>query len=99
MSCGRSAIVARLAALPRTQTGGLRAENSRAQFPDSGIKFTPLAWSRASHEREAGMRMERRVFLLSVTLAAVTATAAMGQTATPVAGPAKLGATSIPDFS
>ena len=45
------------------------------------------------------MRMERRVFLLSVTLAAATATAAMGQTATPAAGPVKLSAASIPDFS
>jgi hypothetical protein len=41
---------------------------------------------RASHETEAGMRMERRVFLLSVTLAAATATAAMGQTVTSPAG-------------
>src|ERR1700751_145005 len=45
------------------------------------------------------MRMERRVFLLSATLAAATATAAMGQTATPAAGPVKLSAASIPDFS
>jgi hypothetical protein len=48
------------------------------------------------------MRMERRVFLLSVTLAAATATAAMGQTVTPPAGPAtgaKPGAAFIPDFS
>jgi hypothetical protein len=45
------------------------------------------------------MRMERRVFLLSVTLAAATATAAMGQTVTPPAGLAKPAAASIPDFS
>ena len=45
------------------------------------------------------MRMERRVFLLSVTLAAATATAAMAQTVTPAAGPAKSAAASIPDFS
>src|SRR5262245_31933329 len=46
------------------------------------------------------MRMGRRVFLLSVTLAA--ATGAIGQTVTPSAGPAKSaaqGAASIPDFS
>src|ERR1700687_39572 len=48
------------------------------------------------------MRMRRRDFLLSVTLAAATATAALGQTVTPSAGPAngaRQGAASIPDFS
>ena len=48
------------------------------------------------------MRIGRRVFLLSLTLAAATATAAMGQTMTPWAGPDKgaaQGAASIPNFS
>jgi hypothetical protein len=48
------------------------------------------------------MRIGRRVFLLSLTLAAATATAAIGQTVTPSAGPDKgaaQGAASIPDFS
>jgi hypothetical protein len=48
------------------------------------------------------MRRQRRDFLLSVTFAAAIATAAMGQTATPSAGPTKgvaQGAASIPDFS
>ena len=47
------------------------------------------------------MRMQRD-FLLSVTLAAATATAALGQTVTPSAGPADSatqGAASVPDFS
>ncbi len=48
------------------------------------------------------MRMQRLGFLLSVTFAAAIATAAMGQTVTPAAGPTKgvaHGAASIPDFS
>ena len=48
------------------------------------------------------MRIGRRVFLLSLTLAAATATAGKGQTVTPSTGPDKgaaRGAASIPDFS
>ena len=46
------------------------------------------ATERANHEREVGMKVQRRDFLLSVTLAAAAATPALGQTVAPSVGPA-----------
>jgi hypothetical protein len=56
--------------------------------------------NRRNHDREAAMNLERRAFLLLVTLAA--AGPAFGQQVAPVAGLANIGAqgaVSIPDFS
>jgi hypothetical protein len=60
------------------------------------------AENRRNHNWEAGMKVQRRDFLLLVTLAAAAATPALGQAVTPAAGPAKSDthtAASIPDFS
>jgi hypothetical protein len=72
----------------------------RAPIPSAHAKGVALYEScRRNHEREWSMNVQRRDFLLLVTLATAAATPALGQAAPAVSNSGAQSAASIPDFS